>query len=105
MTIHFDYLVLETFDRLFGVTAFLEVVDKAIPEMEWREQEALKQMAERENWEYSEYDGQRQVLDEKFRHWIPRFAGYSVIVLLQSIVETQFLTCSQRVGTKRSCQF
>src|SRR5438128_524850 len=103
--IHLDFLVLETFDRLFGVTAFLEVVDKAIPETEWREQEALKQLAEGEHWDYADYAGQRQVLDQKFRHWLPRYAGYSVVILLHSVVETQLFNYAQRVGSIRSSPF
>lgn len=103
--IHFDFLVLETFDRLFGVTALLDVLDQGIPDMEWREQEALRQMAEAESWDYNDYDVDRQVLDEKFRRWIPRFAAYSIITLFQSIVESQLLACAERVGKMRNASF
>jgi hypothetical protein len=65
MAFHLDFLVLETFDRLFGVNALLDVVDQAIPDMERREGEALRQMAEAESWDYGDYDVERQVLDAK----------------------------------------
>lgn len=99
--IHINFLVMETFDRLFGATALLEALDKAIPDMEWHEREGLKELAERENWEYEDYDVERQALDARF-HWVPRLAAYSIISVLQSIVETQLLACAQRVGSVRS---
>lgn len=103
--IRIDPLAVETFERLFGATAFLESVDKAIPEMEWQEREALRQLAEQENWDFGDYQVEGQVLDAKFRHWVPRFAAYSVIILLDSIVETQLFAYAERIGRVRGSAF
>jgi len=103
--IRIDPLALETFARLFGVTAFLETVDKAIPEMEWQEREALKQSAEEQNWDFGDYDVETQLLDAKFQHWVPRFAVYSVIILLDSVVETQLFAYAGRIGRNRGSAF
>src|SRR2546428_629673 len=96
--IRIDPLALETFERLFGVAAFLESVNKAIPEMEWQEREALKRLAEEQNWDFGDYAVELDVLDAKFRHWVPRFAAYSVIILLDSVVETQLFAYAERIG-------
>ena len=103
--IRINALVLETFQRLFGVTAFLEVVDKAIPQAEWHEREDLRRLAEEENWDFGDYDVQSQVLDEKFGHWLPRLAAYSLIMLLDSIVETQLFAFAERLGRKKGSNF
>jgi len=103
--IKIDPLALQTFQRLFGLTSLLELVDKAIPETEWHEREDLRQLAESEDWEFGDYDVETQVLDEKFRHWLPRFAAYSVVILLDSIVETQLLSFAERVGRNKNSKF
>ena len=51
-TIHFDHLVLETFQRLFGVTAFLDAIDTAIPMLEANENQYLEHLAVQEGWDH-----------------------------------------------------
>jgi hypothetical protein len=99
--IRIDRLAFETFGRVFGVKALLEALDRALPEAEWQQREELKRLAEEQNWEYDDYDVERQVLDEKFRRWIPRFAAYSVIALLHAVVEDQLFACAARLRTRR----
>jgi hypothetical protein len=103
--IRIDFLVLKTFERLFGVTALLDVVDRAIPEIEWQEREALKRLAEEQQWDSGDYFVESDVLEEKFRYWLPRLAAYSVIILLHSIVETQLLALAERMGRKQGSPF
>ena len=78
----FDILVLQTFGRLTGVREFLELIDRTLPESEWSGNETLKAKAEQEEWEYSDFDVERQILDERFQFWLPRFTAYSVVTLL-----------------------
>jgi hypothetical protein len=103
--IHIDPMALETFQRLFGVRSLLETFDKAIPGVEWQEREALKRLAEDENWDFGDYDVQSQVLDSKFRIWVPTYAAYSIIILLDSIAETQLFAYAERIGRQQGCTF
>ncbi len=100
----FDMLALETFGRIFGVKALLEALDKALPEADWQQQEELLRVAREQNWAYDEYEVERQVRDAKFRHWIPRFAAYSVVALLHAVVEAQLFACADRLRSKRPPQ-
>lgn len=74
--IRIDPLVAETLECLVGTAAFLEAMDKAIPKVEWQEREALKGIAEEQNWDFGYFDVERQILDEKFGRWIPTLAAY-----------------------------
>jgi hypothetical protein len=58
-----DVLVLQTFGRLEAIRSFLEVLDRALPESEWSDNEALRERAEKENCEFVDFDVERQVLD------------------------------------------
>jgi hypothetical protein len=100
-----DTLVLQTFGRLAGVRAFLELLDKAMPESEWHENEALKTSAEEQAWEYADFDVERQILDERFGFWLPRFTSYSVITLLHTVLETQLLAAGSRAHLQKQTLF
>src|SRR5437762_93686 len=103
--ISFNRLVTETSGRLYGLNALIELVYRAAPEVELQEREALKQLAEHENWDYGDYSVEDQFLDVKFVHWLPKSAGYCVIILLSSIVETQLLEYAKRVGQQKGSDF
>jgi hypothetical protein len=103
--IRFDPLVTETSQRLYGLSALIELVYRATPDVELQEREALKQLAERENWEEPDYSVENQFLDVKFKYWLPKFAAYSIIVLLSSTVETQLLAYARRVGQRKKAAF
>jgi hypothetical protein len=98
-------LVLQTFGRLSGIRAFLEVLDEAVPESEWAGNEKLKQRAEDEQWDYDDFDVERQVLDERFHFWLPRYTSYSVITLLYTVLETQLATCAEQAGRLKNASF
>jgi len=53
--IHFDPLVIGTFQRLFGISAFLDAVDTATPMLEANENHYLERLAAQEGWEYADY--------------------------------------------------
>jgi hypothetical protein len=76
--IGFDFLVMETFQRLFGVLSLCNLLDKTIPEAELEETTALREMAEREGWDYGEYQVEVQGVEAKFRHWLPRLSAERV---------------------------
>ena len=101
----FDVLVLQTFGRLEGIRSFLEVLDRALPESEWSDNEALRERAEKENWEFADFDVERQVLDERFRFWLPRFTAYSVVTLLYTVLETQLAECAHRACSQKQASF
>lgn len=103
--IRIDFLVAETFERLFGTTAFMEAVDKAIPQVERQERQALKEVAEKQHWDFGDYDVERQVLDESFGRWIPTLAAYSVVILLYSTFEAELNAFAERVGGLRGSNF
>ena len=103
--IRFDFLVMETFDRILGTTAFMETVDKAIPDAESQEREALKQLADEQHWDFGDYYVEQQILDEKFGHWVPTLAAYSLVIILHSTLETQLDGLAERVGQIRSSGF
>jgi hypothetical protein len=101
----FDTLVLQTFGRLAGVREFLELLDRALPESEWAENESLKAKAEQEEWEYNDFDVERQVIDERFRFWLPRYTSYSVVTLLYTVLEVQLGSAAQRAATQTTTSF
>jgi len=98
-----DFLVMETFQRLFGVLSLCNLLDKTIPEAELEETASLREIAEGEGWDYGEYQAEVQGIETKFRHWLPRFSAYSIVILLHSILETQLAAYAERVGrTKKA---
>ncbi len=60
-------LVINTFGRLDGITSFLEVLDRTLPELEWVDKKALEKKAKDEDWEFPDFEGERQILDAKFK--------------------------------------
>jgi hypothetical protein len=105
MKIRFDSLVTETSQRLYGLSSLIELIYRATPEVELQERDALKQLAEQEKWEYGDYSVEGEFLDVKFKYWLPKFAAYSIIILLSSIVETQLLAYARKVGERGECAF
>ena len=101
----FDTLVVQTFGRLAGIRAFLEVLDRALPESEWSDNEKLKERAEQERWDFGDFQVERQILDERFQFWLPRFTTYSVVTLLYTVLETQLAACAQRACSKKQTSF
>ena len=79
MQITLDHLAIETSQRLYGLSALIDMVYSATPEVELRVRDELKQLAENENWDYSDYSAEDQNLDVEFKHWLPKLAAYSII--------------------------
>ena len=103
--LRFDSLASDTFARLEGLKALIEHAVDSIPQMERQVQEALKSRAESEDWDFGDYCVEQQVLESNYGRWVPKYAGYSALVLLYSIVETQLLACADRVAKDKSSVF
>ena len=101
----FNFLAGDTFARLEGLKASTEHAANSIPEMERQAQEALKSRAEIGGWDFEDYRVEQQILEENYGHWVPRYTGYSTLVLLYSIVETQLLACADHVAEDKSSVF
>jgi len=96
----FNDLAMGTFQRLVDLRAFIDLLDEGVPLVMQRTKEAYKEQAEREDVEYPDYLLEDQVLDERFAQWMPRFGAYSCLILLYSIVESQLLAYSEKLGAK-----
>ena len=101
----FSILVLETFGRLEGIRSFLNLLDRSLPESEWSDNEELKRKAEDEGWEFDDFDVERQILDDRFQFWLPRYTAYSVITLLYTVLETQLAACAKVASAQRQTSF
>lgn len=86
-------LVHETFGRLRGLRALLRSMDVGFPEAAWGEQQILEQQAQDGSVDEGEYDVESQLQAERFRFWVPRYAGYSAIIIAHSLVESQLFAC------------
>lgn len=97
-----DPLVIETFARLHGAIAFLDILNDAIPIVQARELTYLSQLAREGGWEPQEYAAEKLLLNHKFHNSIPTVAAYSAIILLYSIVETQLDGFAEHIGQKQA---
>jgi hypothetical protein len=104
-TFRWNPLVTDTSQQLYGLSALIEMIYRATPEMELREREVLKQLAEHDNWDHADYSAEDQFIDVKFGYWVPKLAHYSIIVLLNSVVETQLLAYARSVGKQQKSAF
>jgi hypothetical protein len=100
-----DSLVLQTFGRLAGIRSFLDLLDRTLPAAEWSDNEALREQAESETWEYPDFDVERQILDERFHFWLPRFTAYSAVSLLYTVLETQLAAAAKRACSRQGASF
>ena len=103
--LRFNFLPGDTFARLEGLKALIEHAANSIPEMERQAQEGLKSRAESEDWDFGDYCVEQQILGKNYGHWVPQYAGYSALVLLYSIVETQLFACADCVAEDKSFVF
>ena len=105
MRLRFNFLALDTFNRLLTTTDFINLLNDALPTKALQVQDELKLIAESGGWDYVDYEVERQSLDEKFDHWMPRLAAYSCVILLYSIVENQVQACAEQVGKMHNSRF
>jgi hypothetical protein len=95
--IQFDFLVGETFDRILGAIALLDLLDESVPRADFQEREELHALAKRQKWDLRDYYIDIQVLGEKY-HSVARLSAYAITTLLYSVLETQLFGLAERVG-------
>lgn len=99
-TIRIEPIVIDTAAWLLGVRSLLELLHDAIPAAEERERNALRVRAQKGGWDAGEYFNEVQQAELTFERWLPRLTGYSVVILLHSLVERQLLAVAQELQTK-----
>jgi len=104
-SITIDPLAIVTFQRLSGIRAFIDLLDASLPEVELRQREKLDRLAKQQGLDVGDYSIESQILDERFGHWMPRLSAYSIIMLLQSVVEAQLFACAERVSQEKASVF
>ncbi len=95
--VYLDQPTITTAARLAGVKALLRLMQDAVPEFAEREHRELERFAREQNLEASEYFMERDLLEDKFNVWLPRFTAYSVITVLWAVVEAQLYECAKHV--------
>ena len=100
-----DPLRIKTAERLAGVRALLNLLEKALPEHEERERTELRKIVQKQGFDCDEYDVERQILDSRFGFWLPRFAAYSIVVLLYAVLEVQLFECARRARRQMESPF
>jgi hypothetical protein len=78
-----------------------EFVDSGIPKLEADENAYLDEVASQQGWGEGDYFTEKAELNSKFRHWVPTFAAYSVIILQHGVVETRLFALADHLGRKR----
>jgi hypothetical protein len=95
--IRIEPIALDTAGWILGVRSLVELLHDTIPEAEHREREALRGRAQGEGWDAGEYFVELQQVELRFQAWLPRLTGYSVIILMHSLVERQLLAVAKQL--------
>ncbi len=85
----FDFFRICVLGDFSGATAYLDIMERAIPEAEAREARTLKEMAEREGWEYEDYDCARQEHEGVFEYSVPEVLSFSFLTYIYALVEVR----------------
>jgi hypothetical protein len=96
-TIRWEPVVIDTFTWIFGVRAFLEEIESALPDAESKALDYLNQLAKQQKWDETDYSLEEAEIKSKFNHWLPRLVGYSAVTLIHSVVETQLMATANRL--------
>ena len=96
-TIRWEPVVIDTFAWIVGVRAFLEEIEAALPDAESKALGYLNHLAKEQNLDATDYSFEEAEIKSKFKHWLPRLAGYSAVMLIHSIVETQLTATANRL--------
>src|SRR3989338_2975782 len=95
--IRLEPVVIDTFAWIFGVRAFLEEIETALPDAEVKALDYLNQLAKEQKWEETDYSLEEAEVKSKFQHWVPRLLGYSAVTLIHSVVEAQLTATATRL--------
>ena len=95
--IRLEPVVIDTFAWIFGVRAFLEEIETALPDAEGKALDYLNQLAKEQKWDETDCSLEEAEVKSKFQHWLPRLVGYSAITLIHTLVETQLTATANRL--------
>jgi len=70
--IRLDRLVTDTSQRLYGLSALIDLIDEAHPKVWEQGQKGLKEWAENKHWDYEDYNLEAQFLEANFAHRLPK---------------------------------
>ena len=105
MPIRFDEIEIKTNDRLDGVRSLLSVLGDAISEYESRNRAELWRLEQTPEVDIVEYSERRDILEHEAGFRLPRFAAYSVVTLLHTILEVHLRECAIRAMKSRGLPF
>ena len=94
--IRMEMVVFDTLGWIWGVRAYIEQMERTLPEAEERERDELRDLAQT----YESYSEGKSEVESKWDYWIPRVLSYSLIILVHSIVETQLVALCERLRAK-----
>lgn len=97
MRLHINMLVADTFGWIFGARAFIEEIQRWLPEGRQRDMELARRLAQVLGWGEVDFQAERSDVESKFEYWIPRVAAYSSISLTYTIVETQLIATAEQL--------
>lgn len=97
----FDFFKLSVLGDFSGATAYLDIIERAIPEAEAREAEALREKAESEGWEYEDYECARQGHEGVFEYSVPEVLSFSFLTYVHAMVEVRLGDVASALGEDR----
>lgn len=102
MRVNLNPFTVEAWGRVYGTKTFITALDIAIPEAQLHAERALGVFSSEQLLDDSEYSNERQMLEEQYRYWVPRYASYAGVILLHSTVETLIFGCADWVRRSKS---
>lgn len=105
MPVRFDLIEIKTDDRLSGVKALLSVLEDAISEYERRKQAGLRKIDRSTRSGLAEYSVSREILEYEAEYRLPRFAAYTVVTLLHTILEVHLRECANEAMRLKRLRF
>ena len=105
MPVRLDLIEIKTNDRLSGVRALLSVLEDGISEYERRKQAELREVDQSTREGLAEYSVSRDILEYEAEYRLPRFAAYTVVTLLHTILEVHLRECANEAMTCKRLQF
>ena len=90
---YLDTPTITTGERLSGVKDLLELLQGALPVFEEKAQRELSDDARKLRYEAGEYFMELDILQAKYKEYLPRFASYAIVILTYAVLEVQLYEC------------
>jgi len=95
--IRWEPVVIDTIGWFSSIRAFVEEIETVLPSAERKVSDTLEELAKKLDWDASDYWLEKDEIELKFKHWIPRSLAYSTITLIHAGVETQLIATANRL--------